>query len=103
MRVQPWIVHCSAGIGRTGTFIAIDHGLNHLKRSGTCDVLKIIAIIRQYRGGMVQHCEQGEFVHLTLAKHIEQANHGIENDDPKAVLTRSVLKAIASVPKHVKV
>ena len=27
----PFVLHCSAGIGRTGTFLAIDHGIEHLQ------------------------------------------------------------------------
>jgi len=64
----PWVVHCSAGIGRTGTFIAIDHGINILKTQAEANVNRIIAQLREDRGGMVQHVEQAQFVHSTLVE-----------------------------------
>ncbi len=68
---NPWIVHCSAGIGRTGTFLAIDHGIQHLDDSGVADVISIVKALRQDRGGMVQHAEQAEFAHRVLVKYAE--------------------------------
>ena len=65
----PWVVHCSAGIGRTGTMIAIDHGMHLLRNTGRADTLEIIAKLRRCRGGMVQHPVQAEFVHQTLARY----------------------------------
>ena len=38
---HPILIHCSAGIGRTGTVIAIDHAMQLLSKDGTvnlCDV-----------------------------------------------------------------
>jgi protein-tyrosine phosphatase len=64
---HPWVVHCSAGIGRTGSFIAIDHGIQHLHDKGEADVIEIVKQMRFHRGGMVQHAEQAEFVHQVRA------------------------------------
>ncbi|XP_053114051.1 receptor-type tyrosine-protein phosphatase R isoform X2 [Hemicordylus capensis] len=62
----PVIVHCSAGIGRTGCFIATAIGCRHLKEEGVVDALSIVCQLRLDRGGMVQTSEQYEFVHHAL-------------------------------------
>ncbi|XP_058415172.1 receptor-type tyrosine-protein phosphatase R [Diceros bicornis minor] len=62
----PVVVHCSAGIGRTGCFIATSIGCQQLKEEGTVDALSIVCQLRVDRGGMVQTSEQYEFVHHAL-------------------------------------
>ncbi|KAM5249213.1 receptor-type tyrosine-protein phosphatase R isoform 4-T4 [Hipposideros larvatus] len=62
----PVVVHCSAGIGRTGCFIATSIGCRQLKEEGVVDVLSIVCQLRVDRGGMVQTSEQYEFVHHAL-------------------------------------
>ncbi|XP_058273012.1 receptor-type tyrosine-protein phosphatase R isoform X2 [Hemibagrus wyckioides] len=63
----PVIVHCSAGIGRTGCFIATTIGCHQLRREGAVDVLGIVCQLRVDRGGMIQTGEQYEFVHHALS------------------------------------
>ncbi|KAM9467740.1 receptor-type tyrosine-protein phosphatase R isoform 2-T2 [Clarias gariepinus] len=63
----PVIVHCSAGIGRTGCFIATTIGCNQLRREGVVDLLSIVCQMRVDRGGMIQTGEQYEFVHHALS------------------------------------
>ncbi|KAM6961597.1 receptor-type tyrosine-protein phosphatase R [Tautogolabrus adspersus] len=63
----PVIVHCSAGIGRTGCFIATTIGCRQLQLEGLVDVLSIICQLRADRGGMIQTGEQYEFVHHALS------------------------------------
>ncbi|XP_041833269.1 receptor-type tyrosine-protein phosphatase R [Melanotaenia boesemani] len=65
--VGPVIVHCSAGIGRTGCFIATTIGCRQLQVEGVVDVLSIICQLRADRGGMIQTGEQYEFVHHALS------------------------------------
>ena len=97
---QPWVVHCSAGIGRTGSFIAVDHGLRQFETTGTVDVLDIVSKIRKDRGGMVQHAEQAEFVHRTLKQYVvEHAGDDIHG----TVLRKTLQKVIVSTPKGVEV
>ncbi|XP_030795623.1 receptor-type tyrosine-protein phosphatase R isoform X3 [Rhinopithecus roxellana] len=62
----PVVVHCSAGIGRTGCFIATSIGCRQLKEEGVVDALSIVCQLRMDRGGMVQTSEQYEFVHHAL-------------------------------------
>ncbi|XP_037551668.1 receptor-type tyrosine-protein phosphatase R [Nematolebias whitei] len=64
--VGPVIVHCSAGIGRTGCFIAVTIGCRQLQVEGVVDVLSITCQLRTDRGGMIQTGEQYEFVHHAL-------------------------------------
>lgn len=63
----PVVVHCSAGIGRTGCFIAICIGVSQLLGENNVDILGIVCRMRYDRGGMVQTAEQYEFIHRALA------------------------------------
>lgn len=65
-RAGPIVVHCSAGIGRTGCFVASSIGIRQLREENSVDVLAIVCALRRDRGGMVQTAEQYEFVHRTL-------------------------------------
>lgn len=62
----PTIIHCSAGIGRTGCLIAIINGIKQLLNEQKVDVLGIVCNMRLNRGGMVQNSEQYELIHKVL-------------------------------------
>ncbi|CAC5418190.1 PTPRT [Mytilus coruscus] len=62
----PMAVHCSAGIGRTGTFIAIDALYEHGKKVGYVNVMEYIEMMRKDRMNMVQTYEQYETVFQAL-------------------------------------
>ncbi|CAM5120151.1 unnamed protein product [Natator depressus] len=68
----PVVVHCSAGIGRTGCFIATRIGCQQLKAKGEVDILGIVCQLRIDRGGMIQTSEQYQFLHHTLAVYASQ-------------------------------
>ncbi|XP_052070844.1 receptor-type tyrosine-protein phosphatase gamma-like [Mytilus californianus] len=50
----PLLVHCSAGIGRTGTFIAIDSLYEHGKSVGYVNIFEYVKIMRRDRLNMIQ-------------------------------------------------
>jgi protein tyrosine phosphatase len=48
------VAHCSAGVGRTGTFIAIDYTIQKIKKDGEIDLFNLVNDMRQSRPAMVQ-------------------------------------------------
>ncbi|XP_038066632.1 receptor-type tyrosine-protein phosphatase epsilon-like [Patiria miniata] len=60
------IVHCSAGIGRTGTFITMDAMLTQAEVEGQVDVFKFIRAMRRQRFRMVQTIDQYKFIFVAL-------------------------------------
>ena len=46
---SPLLVHCAAGVGRTGTFIVIDHVIDAIEQHHKVDLNDIIGCIRQDR------------------------------------------------------
>uniref|UniRef100_UPI00358F9DC4 receptor-type tyrosine-protein phosphatase O-like isoform X2 n=1 Tax=Myxine glutinosa TaxID=7769 RepID=UPI00358F9DC4 len=80
---KPILVHCSAGVGRTGTFIALDHVLSDLESgNNNLDFMALVAELRRYRTGMVQTEEQYAFIHtctLEMWRQLQQT----QNDGQK--------------------
>ena len=67
---NPRIVHCSAGIGRTGVFIALDWLLQELEEGAMDDItdyqdpiMHVVELLRDQRPGMVQSRQQYIFLY----------------------------------------
>ncbi|XP_032826464.1 receptor-type tyrosine-protein phosphatase delta isoform X20 [Petromyzon marinus] len=62
----PMVVHCSAGVGRTGCFVVLDATLERLRSERTADVYGFVTCLRSQRNYTVQTEEQYVFVHEAL-------------------------------------
>ncbi|XP_069845283.1 phosphatidylinositol phosphatase PTPRQ [Dipodomys merriami] len=62
----PMIVHCSAGVGRTGVFIALDHLTQHINDHDFVDIYGLVAELRSERMCMVQNLAQYIFLHQCI-------------------------------------
>ncbi|XP_055000671.1 receptor-type tyrosine-protein phosphatase C [Sorex araneus] len=65
----PIVVHCSAGVGRTGTYIGIDAMLEKLEAENEVDVYGYVVKLRQQRCLMVQVEAQYILIHQALVEY----------------------------------
>ncbi|XP_061447597.1 receptor-type tyrosine-protein phosphatase H [Rhineura floridana] len=70
----PALVHCSAGVGRTGTFIALDSLLRQAQITGEIGVFSFVQRMRMNRPLMVQTESQYVFLHQCLLDGIQLAS-----------------------------
>ncbi|GIX66849.1 receptor-type tyrosine-protein phosphatase U [Caerostris extrusa] len=65
----PWVLHCSAGVGRSGTVMVLDSAIEMSLAEGRVDVLGILYRMRQQRINLIETVEQYTFVYRALVEY----------------------------------
>ncbi|XP_078233149.1 receptor-type tyrosine-protein phosphatase H [Pogona vitticeps] len=82
----PALIHCSAGVGRTGTFIALDSLLRQAQDNGEIGVFSFVQRLRMNRPLMIQTESQYIFLHQCLLDGMEATRqHDSEKVECSAV------------------
>lgn len=88
------LIHCSAGVGRTGTFIALSNLMDEMECEGSVDVFHCVYRMRHHRTNMVQTQSQYSFVYKCILKHyldsIGESDKYCLEDSESASLTTNV-------------
>lgn len=99
----PILIHCSAGVGRTGTLVAIDHLTQQVEEEGCVSVLNTVCDLRHQRNFLVQSLRQYIFVYRTLMEWVQFGNTELSVADyqvNKLVKSFSYIKALLA--QHLK-
>ncbi|RDD42619.1 Tyrosine-protein phosphatase non-receptor type 21 [Trichoplax sp. H2] len=68
----PTLVHCSAGVGRTGVVMLADLMIAYIKNQWELNIPAVLAKMRKQRMYLVQTYQQYEFVYLSLIQYIKR-------------------------------
>jgi len=80
-KVGATIVHCSAGVGRTGVTIALDAAAEKIEKNQKIDPRQLLIEMREQRGCLIQTVEQFEFVCQTIVHLYHQKQATIEETE----------------------
>ncbi|XP_071962138.1 tyrosine-protein phosphatase non-receptor type 21-like isoform X2 [Antedon mediterranea] len=69
--LSPVLVHCVAGVGRTGVLILTDAMINSLEHNEEINIAKMLNLIRQQRMYTIQTVGQYQFVYRTLIQSLK--------------------------------
>ncbi|GAA6102630.1 receptor-type tyrosine-protein phosphatase beta isoform X1 [Tachysurus ichikawai] len=78
----PTVVHCSAGVGRTGTFMVLDRTLQQLDSRGTVDIYGCVYDLRLHRSHMVQTEIQYVYLHQCVRDVLRARKLRCEQENP---------------------
>ncbi|KAL5011077.1 hypothetical protein ScPMuIL_013382 [Solemya velum] len=81
IRGCPNIIHCSAGVGRTGTFITVDHLIQHIQEHDDIDIYGLVYQLRDNRPNMVQTEDQYVFIHDCMRDYMLAADEADDEGD----------------------
>ncbi|XP_070183169.1 receptor-type tyrosine-protein phosphatase epsilon-like [Littorina saxatilis] len=85
--VPPVLVHCSAGVGRTGTYIGLEIGVDMAVNEGHINVLDLVKRLREERCLMVQAVDQYLFLHKALLEAYTAHGTNVSVDEFDAMFT----------------
>ncbi|XP_074593902.1 protein tyrosine phosphatase 69D isoform X2 [Brevipalpus obovatus] len=74
----PLLIHCSAGVGRAGTFIAIDSLIPEITTGSTVNIFECVSKLRYQRNFLVQSLKQYIFVYRALMEFAQFGDTEIE-------------------------
>uniref|UniRef100_K1QG63 protein-tyrosine-phosphatase n=1 Tax=Magallana gigas TaxID=29159 RepID=K1QG63_MAGGI len=77
---QKLVVHCSAGIGRTGTFIALDALHREGVKKGKINIVEYVHTMREDRMNMIQNTNQYKFLYHALYESFRTGCHVLKKD-----------------------
>ncbi|XP_067396735.1 receptor-type tyrosine-protein phosphatase eta [Emydura macquarii macquarii] len=97
---SPTLVHCSAGVGRTGTFIAIDHLIQQMEMENTSDVYGVVYDLRMHRPLMVQTEDQYIFLNQCVLDIIKSQKDKISELIYQNTTAMAIYENFAPIPSY---
>lgn len=98
----PIAVHCSAGVGRSGVFIALMELLDKLESEEPIDIFGVVNRLRHQRMNMVQNAEQYCTIYDVLALAVKQKIGQEDKDDLTSLDRNRWLSTVSlSTDKHI--